>query len=152
MKNAWRFGFSTLAALVLVAGALALPPANTHQTQADQHPAAQTQSVSGKIASVEKNSFTLTLASASSVSQDQQPQPRPSKTMSFMIDKNDSRGQPQGRLQCGCHLPPGQWRQHRHQRPRHSLSHIYASSASRDPLKNFTFSVRRVSRPCDSPR
>jgi Cu/Ag efflux protein CusF len=88
MKNAWRFGFSTLAALVLVVGALALPPANTHQTQAGQQPAAQTQSVSGKIASVEKNSFTLTLASASSVSQDQQPQPRPSKTMSFMIDKN----------------------------------------------------------------
>lgn len=87
MKNVSRFGFSTLAALVLVAGALALPPANTHQTQAGQQPAAQTQSVSGKIASVEKNSFTLTLASASSVSQDQ-PQPRPSKTMSFMIDKN----------------------------------------------------------------
>ena len=86
MKNAWRFGFSALAGTVLVAGALALPPANTHQTQQGQEAAAQTQSVSGKIASVEQGSFTLTVASKTSVSQD--PQPSASSTMSFTIDKN----------------------------------------------------------------
>jgi Cu/Ag efflux protein CusF len=88
MKNAWRFGFSTLAGTVLVAGALALPPANTHQTQQGQQAAPQTQSVSGKIASVDQNSFTLTVASKSSVSQDQEQQPSASSTMSFTIDKN----------------------------------------------------------------
>jgi Cu/Ag efflux protein CusF len=86
MKNAWRFGFSTLAGMVLVAGALALPPANTHQSQEGQQAAPQPQSVSGKIASVDQNSFTLTVASKSSVSQD--PQPSASSTMSFTIDKN----------------------------------------------------------------
>jgi Cu/Ag efflux protein CusF len=86
MKNAWRFGFSTLAGTVLVAGALALPPANRHQTQEGQQAAPQTQSVSGKIASVDQNSFTLTVASKSSVSQDQQP--GASSTLSFTIDKN----------------------------------------------------------------
>jgi hypothetical protein len=86
MKNVWRFGFSTLAGMVLVAGALALPPANTHQSQEGQQATAQAQSVSGKIASVDQNSFTLTVASKSSVSQD--PQPSASSTMSFTIDKN----------------------------------------------------------------
>jgi Cu/Ag efflux protein CusF len=86
MKNAWRFGFSTLAGMVLAVGALAIPPANTHQTQQGQQAAPQTQSVSGKIASVDQNSFTLTVASRSSVSQDQQPSA--SSTMSFTIDKN----------------------------------------------------------------
>jgi hypothetical protein len=88
MKNAWRFGFSTFAGTVLVAGALALPPANAQQTQQGQQVAPQTQSVSGKIASVDQNSFTLTVASGSSVSQDQQQQPNASSTMSFTIDKN----------------------------------------------------------------
>jgi hypothetical protein len=86
MNNAWRFGFSTLAGMVLAAGTLALPPANTDQTQQGQQAAPQTQSVSGKIASVDQNSFTLTVASRSSVSQDQQP--NASTTMSFTIDKN----------------------------------------------------------------
>jgi hypothetical protein len=86
MKNVWRFGFSTLAGTVLVAGALALPPANTQETQQGQQATPQTQSVSGKIASVDQNSFTLTVASKSSVSQEQQP--NASSTMSFAIDKN----------------------------------------------------------------
>jgi hypothetical protein len=88
MKNAWRFGFSTLAGTVLVAGALALPPANAQQPQQGQKATPQTQSVSGKIASVDQNSFTLTVASGTSVSQDQQQQPSASSTMSFTIDKN----------------------------------------------------------------
>jgi Cu/Ag efflux protein CusF len=86
MKNVWRFGFSALACTVLVAAALALPPANTHQSQEGQQAAAATQSVSGKIASVDQNSFTLTVGSGSSFSQTQQP--AASSTMSFTIDKN----------------------------------------------------------------
>jgi len=96
MKNAWRFGFSTLAGTVLIAGALALPPANPHQTQEGQQAAPQTQSVSGKIASVDQNSFTLTVASKSSVSQDQQP--GASSTLSFTIDKNTTMD---GKLKVG---------------------------------------------------
>jgi Cu/Ag efflux protein CusF len=87
MKNAWRFGLSTLAGTVLVAGALALPPAQSQQTPEAQQTAAQTQSVSGTIASVDKASFTLTVASGSSVSSDPQT-PSGAKTMSFTIDKN----------------------------------------------------------------
>jgi len=86
MKNAWRIGFSTLAGTVLVAGALALPPANTHQSEPGQQAAPQTQTVSGKIASVDQGSFTLTVASKSSVSEQQQPSA--SSTMSFTVDKN----------------------------------------------------------------
>jgi hypothetical protein len=84
MKNAWRFGFSTLAGTVLVAGALAIPPASTHQPQDAQQTTPQTQSVSGKIASVDQNSFTLTVGSGSTVSQT----PSSASTMSFSIDKN----------------------------------------------------------------
>jgi len=96
MKNAWRFGFTVLAGTVLVAGALALPPANTHQSQDGQQAAAQTQSVSGKIASVDQNSFTLTVASGSSVSA--APQPTSATTMSFTIDKNTT---VEGKLKVG---------------------------------------------------
>jgi hypothetical protein len=96
MKNACRFGFSVLAGTVLVAGALALPPANTHQTPEGQQAAAQTQSVSGKIASVEQNTFTLTVASGSSVSEAQQP--TSATTMSFVIDKNTT---VEGKLKVG---------------------------------------------------
>jgi Cu/Ag efflux protein CusF len=101
MKNVWRFGFSILAGTVLVAGALALPPANTHQTQERQQAAAQTQSVSGKIASVDKTSFTLTLSTASTsyVSQDPQQQPSSAKTMSFTIDQNTT---VEGKLKVGA--------------------------------------------------
>jgi hypothetical protein len=98
MKNVWRFGFSTLVGAVLVAGALAFPPANTHQTQQDQQGAAQALSVSGKIASVNQNSFTLTVASKSTVSQDAQPQPGASSSMSFTIDKNTT---VEGKLKVG---------------------------------------------------
>ncbi len=90
MKNVWRFGFCTLAGTVLVTGALALPPANTHRAEEGNQATAQTQSVSGKIASVEKSSFTITLATAaqSSVLQDGQAPPSSAKTMSFTIDQN----------------------------------------------------------------
>jgi hypothetical protein len=90
MNNLFRFGFCTLAGTALVTGALALPPANHHPSKETSQAAPQTQSVSGKIASVEKNTFTLTVSSAtrSSVSQDAQTPPSTAKTMSFTIDQN----------------------------------------------------------------
>jgi len=52
--------------------------------------AAQQQSVSGKIASVEKNSFTLTVGQSQTSSEKNNLQLEPSspKTMTFQIDKN----------------------------------------------------------------
>jgi Cu/Ag efflux protein CusF len=88
MKNACRFGFSVLAGTVLVAGALALPPAKTHQTPEGQQAAAQTQSVSGKIASIDQSSFTITVGSGSSIDQDPQKPAAASSTMTFAVDKN----------------------------------------------------------------
>ncbi len=100
MKNALRFGFSTLAGSVLVAGALALPPANRHQTPESTQTAAQTQSVSGKIASVDQNSFTLTVGSGSSASASQDStKPIAATTMSFAIDKNTT---VEGKLKVGA--------------------------------------------------
>lgn len=98
MKNALKFGFATLAGSVLVAGALALPPANTQQSQETAQTAAQTQSVSGKIASVDTNSFTLTVGSPTSVSQDPAMKPSTATTMSFNIDKNTT---VEGKLKVG---------------------------------------------------
>jgi Cu/Ag efflux protein CusF len=89
MKNTWRVGFSTLAGTVLVAGALAMPRATTHQAAQAQQAAPQTQSVSGKIASIDQSSFTITVSSGSSITQGaQQPPAAASSTMTFAVDKN----------------------------------------------------------------
>lgn len=89
MKNVWRFGLSSLAGLVLVGGALALPPAQSAQSQEPSQSAAQTQSVSGKIASVDRNSFTLTVGSGIEQSaQDPNASAKSGRTMTFQIDKN----------------------------------------------------------------
>jgi Cu/Ag efflux protein CusF len=89
MKNTWRVGFSTLAGTVLVAGALAMPRATTHQAAQAQQAAPQTQSVSGKIASIDQSSFTITVGSGSSITQDaQKPAAAASSTMTFAVDKN----------------------------------------------------------------
>lgn len=87
MKNVLRLGFTTLAGLILVGGVLALPPANMQQSQEGQQTTAQAQSVSGKIASVEKDSFTLTVGSAMEESTATQSSNSP-RTMAFSIDKN----------------------------------------------------------------
>lgn len=98
MKNTWRLGFSSLAGTVLVAGALALPPASTHQSQEGQRAAVQLQSVSGKIASVDQSTFTLTVGSGSSIHQDPQAAPSTATTMSFTVDKNTT---VEGKLKVG---------------------------------------------------
>lgn len=86
MKDLRRVALSSLAGLVLVSGALALPTANAHKNRETAQAAPQTQSVSGKIASVNKDSFTLTVNS--STKQNVQADPAAPRTMSFTIDKN----------------------------------------------------------------
>ena len=88
MKSTLRFTLAILAGAILVVAAWGLPPATHGSSQpaltAEQTPA--TQSVSGKIASVAKDSFTLTVGSQTAGQQlTQQAEP---KTMTFMVDKN----------------------------------------------------------------
>jgi hypothetical protein len=88
MRKEGRFVFSALASLILVPAVWALPATRSSAIQQEAPPPqAQSQSVSGKIASVEKSSFTLTIGAASS-NQGQQFQQSAAKTMSFMVDKN----------------------------------------------------------------
>jgi hypothetical protein len=93
MRNVGRVFFSTLASLALAAAVWSLPPATNHSTGilglSNSQDAAQQQSVSGKIASVEKNSFTLTVGQSrtSTESRNLQQDPAP-KTMTFQLDKN----------------------------------------------------------------
>lgn len=103
MKKEVRIGVSALASLVLAAAIWALPPAasdsNAAKSTASQA-AAQSQSVSGKIASVEKTSFTLTVASDRMSSQSPERQrENPAKTMAFQVDKNTTID---GKLQVGA--------------------------------------------------
>jgi hypothetical protein len=63
-----------------------LPPAHS-TAQEPAQPTAQTQSVSGKIASVDRNSFTLTVGSGVEQSA-QEPSSKSGRTMAFSIDKN----------------------------------------------------------------
>ena len=89
MKNTFRLSLAILAGAILVVAAWGLPPA-THGSShpiliTEQTPA--TQSVSGKIASVAKDSFTLAIGSQTAAGQHLTQQAEP-KTMTFMIDKN----------------------------------------------------------------
>ena len=90
MKNTFRLSLAILAGGILVVAVLGLPPATTH---ASAHPALineqtpATLSVSGKIASVAKDSFTLAIGSQTAAGQYLTQQAEP-KTMTFMIDKN----------------------------------------------------------------
>ena len=93
MRNVGRVFFSTLACLALAVAVWSLPLATTHGPGtlglSNSQDAAQTQSVSGKIASVEKNSFTLTVGqSQTSTESGNLQQDPPPKTMTFQIDKN----------------------------------------------------------------
>ena len=94
MRNIGRVIFSTLTILFLVAAASALPPVAAHTSTvlgiSDDSNAPQEQSVSGKVASVEKNSFTLTVGQSqtSSASPNLQQDPASPKTMTFQVDKN----------------------------------------------------------------
>ena len=87
MKNAKVLAVAMLASLVLVA-AWAWPSttyAKAHPTVITEQTPATPQTVSGKIASVAKDSFTLTVGQGSTGHQLLQQQ---AKTMTFQIDKN----------------------------------------------------------------
>lgn len=101
MKNATRIAYGSLAAVFLVAAAWATPPRTAGTATlwtSDQTP--QVQSVSGKIASIEKSSFTLTVSAehTSTPGQHFQDPPASPKTMSFMIDQNTTI---EGKLKVG---------------------------------------------------
>lgn len=93
MKNPRRIVFATLTSLILIAAAWGLPPATTGGSihlalTTEQAPAAQ-QSVSGKITSIGKDSFTLTVgASHPAPGQQLVQEPAGPKLMTFIIDKN----------------------------------------------------------------
>lgn len=88
MRNVGRVLFCALATIALAAPAWSLPAA-THGAAARQT-APQEQSVSGKIISVEKNSFTLTVGQShtSTGSRDVEQDAASPKTMNFTTDKN----------------------------------------------------------------
>ncbi len=94
MRNVGRVVFSTVACLALAVAVWSLLPATTHATAmlglSNSQEAAQQQSVTGKIASVEKNSFTLTVGQSqtSGGKQNLGQDPATPKTMKFQIDKN----------------------------------------------------------------
>lgn len=91
MKNTSRIFLSLVSSSILAAGAWALPArtANVASSQAAAPTTAQLQSASGKIASVETNSFTLETGAANPQGQQFQQAPT-TRTMIFQIDKNTS--------------------------------------------------------------
>jgi len=94
MKNARQIVVSALASLILVAAVWAWPSPtikhSTHPSATDEQAPAQPQTVSGKITSVAKDSFTLNLAPSQTGTPGKQFQQEPTspKTMTFLIDKN----------------------------------------------------------------
>jgi hypothetical protein len=103
MKNVIRGVFSSTASLILAAAVCALPATTTHgsalPSAIHEQAAAPAQSVSGKIASVGKSSFTLTVASDGMAKLEQNAQDARPKTMTFGIDKNTTID---GNLQVGA--------------------------------------------------
>lgn len=85
-----RICVSVLASLILTATMCAVPPADNAQPWPSRQDSAQTQSVSGKIASVGKTSFTLTVGSSQMLDHSQTtPGQEPSaRTLTFLVDKN----------------------------------------------------------------
>ena len=91
MRKEMRIGVLCLATFALVAALWAFAP-NSSATaattaQSSQTPAAA-QSVSGKIASVEKTSFTLTVGSEQKSNVSEQAGQAAAKTMTFQVDSN----------------------------------------------------------------
>jgi len=83
--------FSCLATLFLVPASWALPASHHNLTSvapSAQAAAPQSQSVSGKIATVDKTSFTLTVGAGSTNRQLGQQEAAAPKSMNFQIDKN----------------------------------------------------------------
>ena len=99
MNKVIRVVFSSVTSLIFVAAIWAIPATSAHPNPTLSQAAPQTQSVSGKIASVEKNSFTLTVASDHLAKLGQTSQEAVPKSMTFAIDKNTT---VDGKLQVGA--------------------------------------------------
>src|SRR5437016_5365946 len=97
MKNVCRVFLPTLACLTLIAPVWALPATTTHGATvlgpSNNQNAPQEQSVSGKIVSVEKNSFTLTVGQSQTSSERHhlQQDPASPKTMTFQLRSEERR-------------------------------------------------------------
>jgi len=87
MNKVQRICITALCSIGLATAVAAVP--DRHQSQTPSQSAAELQSVSGKIASVDKSSFTLTVGGSTTQNMDvvQTPSATP-KTMTFQIDKN----------------------------------------------------------------
>ena len=101
MKNVSRIALSVLAFLFSVSAVGILPTRANGRTgkQAGQEQAPQALTVSGKIASVDKSSFSLTVSTSTSSSHQLTAEPAGPKTMHFQIDKNTTID---GKLQVGA--------------------------------------------------
>jgi len=99
MKKELKLILSAMTSLIIVAAVCALPPAIPHTTTTHAQTAAA-QSVSGKIAEVQKTSFTLNIGPSHTMpSTDQELQEPTQRTMTFQIDKNTT---VDGKLQVGA--------------------------------------------------
>jgi Cu/Ag efflux protein CusF len=94
--KATRILLAATFSLILVAAASAIPPATQAPTSGAQA-AAQTQSASGTISAVDKDSFTITLAPSKNMVA-ANPQDAP-KSMTFVVDKNTTI---EGKLKVGA--------------------------------------------------
>lgn len=89
MKNKTRiFLMGTLSSLLLVTAAMAVPPATQAPSSGAPQAAAQTQSASGMISAVQKDSFTITLAPSKNMSAVSPASQDAPKSMTFNVDKN----------------------------------------------------------------
>lgn len=99
MKKELKLILSAMASLIIVAAVCALPVTLPNTTVTHEQTAAA-QSVSGKIASVEKTSFTLTVGAGHAMANPgQQFQDSATKSMTFQIDKNTT---VDGKLKVGA--------------------------------------------------
>jgi hypothetical protein len=99
MKKNLKLILSAMASLILVAVVCSMPRTLPNPTTTHEQTAAE-QSVSGKIAEVQKNSFTLSIGPSRTMSNlGQQMQETPQKSMTFQIDKNTT---VDGKLQVGA--------------------------------------------------
>lgn len=90
MKHASRIALSLLAFVFFVSAMGILPTSAREKKgqQASQDPAAATQTVSGKVASVDKSSFTLSVTSSTNQAKQISSEAAGPKSMTFQVDKN----------------------------------------------------------------
>jgi hypothetical protein len=100
MNKKLKLIMSAMASLILVAVVCAIPVPLPNAPATHEQTAAATQSVSGKIAEVQKTSFTLTIGPSHSMSnQGHELQEPTQRSMTFLIDKNTT---VDGKLQVGA--------------------------------------------------